>query len=154
MNNQPTRITELEAVTEAGAYAAGDAFGELLIFTGALRESNLGAILQSIVVTSKNTTPLEIDFIFFDSEFVSDQDNDPVSFSEADLDGRGIAFATLFTTGWSLFANNAMGITDPLGIPIEVKNTPGTLYCQMVTQTGITPGVINGYTIKLGFLKD
>lgn len=155
MNNQPTRIVELEAVVEAGAYAIGDAFGELLVFTGALRETfSKGAILQSIIVTSKNTTPIEIDFIFFGSDLVSEQDNDPVSFNEADLDGKCIGFATLFATGWSVFANNAVGETDPLGKPIEVKDAAGTLRCQMVTRSTITPGDTDIYTIKLGFLKD
>jgi hypothetical protein len=156
MNNPPTRITELEAVVEAGAYLVGDAFGELLVFTGALRESpsSLGAILQSIVVTAKNTTAIEIDFIFFDDELVSNQDNDPASFSEADLDGKCIGFVTLFTDSWSVFANNAVGNVDQIGKAIEAKNTPGTLYCQMVTRTAITPGATDVYTIKLGFLKD
>jgi hypothetical protein len=151
---QPTRIRELTATVEAGAYLAGDAFGELLEFTGALRDCNLGAVLQSIVVTAKNTTAIEIDFIFFDEPLVSDQDNDPVSFNEADLDGKGIGHATLPSANWSVFANNAMGTTDPLGLPLEVKNTPGTIYCQMVTRSAITPGTTADYTIKLGFLKD
>ncbi len=155
MNCQLTRIVELEAVVEAGAYLAGDAFGELLVFTGALRETfSKGAVLQSIIVTAKNTTAIEIDFIFFDADLVSNQDNDPVSFSEADLDGKCIGFATLFATDWSIFANNAVGETAPLGKPIQVKDTAGTLRCQMVTRSAITPGDTDIYTIKLGFLKD
>lgn len=155
MPKEPTRFIELEATVEAGAYAAGDMLGQRLDFTGALYESGLGGVLQSVVITALNTSTPTIDVVFFDDVFqgaTAATDNDPSSFTDPDLSGKCLGFVTV--NSWSAFANNAVGQGEPVGKPIEVKNTPGTLYAQMVTRTAVTPGATNAYTIKLGFLKD
>ena len=154
MAQQPTRITKLTATVEAGVYAANDAFGERLDFTGALLESQGKGVLMSIILTAKNTSTPAIDVIFFDDVFQASADNDPSSFTESDLDNKGIGYVSLLAASWSVFANNAVATISGVALPIEVQNAPGTLYAQMVTRSGVTPGATDAYTIKLGFLKD
>lgn len=152
MAQQPTRIVELTATVEAGAYAADDTFGERLDFTGVLLESQGGGVLQSVTITALNTSTPTIDLILFDDVFQAGADNDPSSFTDADITDKCIGHVTVDT--WSAFANNAVGSNNAVGKTVEVKNAPGTLYAQMVTRSAVTPGSTADYTIKLGFLKD
>jgi hypothetical protein len=137
----------------AGAYAANDAFGGRLDFTGALRESGNGGVLQSVIITAPNTQTPAIDLVLFDDIFQPTTDN--VAFAPTDLDmsGKCLGAVNLLAAYWTTFANNGVCTLDGIGKPIEVDNGPGTIYGQMVTRTAFTPGAVV-YVVKLGFLKD
>jgi hypothetical protein len=155
MPNFPTRYEEVEAVVQAAAYAAGDAFGERLDFVGALRETkkSLGGVLLSLTITALNTSTPAIDVIFFDDVFQAGGDNDPSSFTDEDLGDKCIGKVSVASSDWSVFANNAVA-TVPINFPIQVVNSPGTIYAQMVTRSIVTPGSTSDYTVKLGIIKD
>jgi hypothetical protein len=148
---QPSRILEVTPTVAANAHVAGDALGGRLDFTGALRESGNGGVLQTVVITHLSTNTFEVDIFFFDDEFQATADDTAFGPTDADITGKCIGTVTVLATDFKTTANQAVGTANAQGMVIEVKNAPGTLFAQMVTRTGFTPAAI---TVKLGFLKD
>lgn len=153
MSNYPTRWVELNVTLGAGEFVANDALGERLEFVGALRDSNNGGVLQAVVINAPNTQTPAIDLIFFDDVFQATASNAVMAPTDEDMRDKWLGGLQLLAGEWITFANNG-GLSRPvIGWPIQVKNSPGTLYGQMVTRTTFTPGPVV-YTVKLGFLKD
>ncbi len=149
----PVRWVELDETLSAGEYTANDALGGRLDFIGALRESGGGGVLQAIVITAPNTNTPIIDLVFFDDVFQATADDAVFTPTDSDMSGKCLGAIQLAVADWITFANNGVATSSSLDHPVELKNSPHSLYAQMVTRTTFTPGAVV-YTVKLGFLKD
>jgi hypothetical protein len=147
----PTRWHEVTVTgVTASAHAAGDALGNRIDVAGMLRESDSGGVLLAISLMHLSTNTFEVDFIFFDDVFQATADDSPFSPTDADLTGKCLGYVKMVAADMVTTGNHAIGTVQCV-FPLQMKNAPGTLYCQMVTRTAFTPA---GITVKFGVAKD
>jgi hypothetical protein len=152
--NYPTRYEEVTPTVQAGAYAAGDAFGQKFVFNAAFRESpSRGGVLETVTIIGLNTSTFQVDILFFDEDFQQATDNSPFSITDLDMIQKCLGKVTVLASDWITTANHAVATVNGIGMALQTKAN-GNLYCQMIARGAVTPGSTSDYTVKLGILKD
>lgn len=124
-----TRLSQTPTISAAAVYAAGDAVGGLLTFANAARYSGGGVSVKQVVIIDKDQEMAPLDLVLFDRTFTNSADNAAFDPTDADL-------ANLVTVipiaRWINYSDNAVGLSDPLDIPIKLNGT--SLFGQLVTR--------------------
>jgi hypothetical protein len=116
-------------------YAAGDALGGAMEFTGATQAGVLRGIIRKIVLIDESSQNAPIDIVFFNQTFTATADSAPFNPSNADLQNC-LGFVDIAATDYSAFAGNAIATkASGLRMPFPYILAAGTsLYAQMVVR--------------------
>ena len=150
----PSKFKAVTPVISTDAYAAGDAVGGRLEIP-IISEShiNAGALISVTVTAEFITAQPELDLVLFDKAFTATADNAAFDPSTADVQGSRLGVITIETYDWKVFAANQMATVSKM-MPVQLNNSNGILYGQLVTRTVFTAGSTSDITVGTGLLRD
>lgn len=156
INPLPTRRTIIRSsvipvISNGVAYAAGDALGNMLVFTNISPITGGKGIITKVVITDEDQQDAPVDIIFFPQNFTATADNDVFGLSDADLQ-NSIGYIDVAATDYSDFANNSMATkTSGLRMPFEFSLSAGIddLRAQMVIREAATYGAVDAVQVAL-----
>ena len=138
-------IFEQDVTVQAAAYATGDLVGGKLTLTSPI--SNLGGMIQSVVITDLAKQSIAKDVVFFDTDpsGTTFTENSALDIDDTDLlNVIGIAPVN----NWFGFSDNSIGQALNLAIPFQ----GGTLYAAIVERGAPTYASTSDLTIRVGLL--
>ena len=117
------RATQAPTITSGSAYAAGNAVGGLLTFSGMARVSGQGGVLQAAVLRDKAGQNVGYDLFLFDSAPTAPTDKSAVALAAADL---AKCVGVVSFSGAALGAASTMGVITASGVGLAFRLTSGT----------------------------
>ena len=142
-------FTAVPTIT-AGAYAAGDAVGELIELANAVREAGGGGFVVGIVAIDDAGQDAELEFWLFDDEITDVDDNDAWAPAEADLEHL-VAIVSSNDGSWC-----AAGTPSALDVDaVRRFNVVDTsLYLKIVTRGTPTFAATDDLTVRVKIAQD
>jgi hypothetical protein len=149
MAGPPIRIAQTPTIS-TGIYAAGDAVGGLLTFTGAARYSGGGGIIQSVAILDLDQERAPLELVLFNQSFTNSADN--AAFDPSDADLANIV-AVIPISQWFNFFDNAVGVAANLAVPFQLAGT-ANLFGQLVTRGTPTYTATSDISVILGIIQE
>lgn len=125
-------VSQTPTISAASIYAAGDAVGGKLTFTGVSRKSGGGGVVESLVLVDFAQEQAATDLVLFNQDITPTADNSPYDPSDADL-GNCIGVIPIVAGDYNNFVDNAVATVRNVGLRFKTSGTTN-LYGQMVTR--------------------
>ena len=149
--NRLVPLTATPTISAAGIYAAGEAVGGLLTFTGAVDGTVLSGTITKVVIVDDDNEKSPLELVLFDRTFTATADNAAFDPTDADMENCiGVVFIT--TAAYSSFNDNSVATV--VDQPLDIVLAGTSLFGQLITRGTPTYTATTDITVKLVIRQD
>lgn len=148
-------IKSVTPTITAGAYLAGDQIGAVqTLDVGYTGRPNASVLLQSVTIIDAASQNAEMDIVFWSSAPTDPGDNNPASYSDAQVASKCLGVVQIETSRYSTLAVNSVASEPNVGLLLAPDGSNYTVYATVVSRGTPTYTAINDLTFKYGFARD
>lgn len=147
-----TRAPSVTPVIDTNIYAAGDAVGGKLSFTGAVKDTVKSGIISNIMITDLDKEAADLDVIFFNADPTGTTFTNNAALDIADADLSKIVCTVSVTTDMA-FADNGTSYLNNINCPFYLASGT-TLYGALVARGTPTYTSVSDLVVRVGILQD
>lgn len=146
-----TDVVEATPTISTSAYTAGDQVGGKITLAGAVDPSVFSGVIASVEILDRDSEEVDIDVVFFDTDFTASSDNAAFDPSDTDL-LNVVCYVTV--ADYSTFSDNSVGLARNVNCPFKLTAPNQSLYAALVTRGTPTYTATSDLTLRVGILQD
>lgn len=127
------RVAATPTVSNGSIYAAKDAIGALLTFTGAVRANGATGTLSAVQIVDKGQQMAALDLVLFDSSITAPTDNAIFAPTDAEV-ALCVGVVPILTTDYADFSTNSIATKANLGLTFKAGSGTSSLFGVLVSR--------------------